>query len=871
MSQPIVPPSPAVRPGCGQWLALGGLAAWLAVVPVLVTPVVLYLGATPSPTNVQLGLTSPTNPILPAWAAGALGTLLGLGLHLAVLLPVWLAGRRRGSSFVGTWAGLGAVVAIYLALVALAQLPWPADAEDPFGPGCTRTAALQLGLTLSFLLLVGGSIEVRRHGGSLAAAWRALGLRLRPSGLVLPALCVALVASAITLWPWVVAGSLGSVGTTAMNAFQSLPRALGEELLFRGMALIWLWRAAGGESRPASADSGGGIVSGPAGSLAAAGSLLLFVAAQGGALLPTGDWSGLGRFVAALCLGLLFTELAVRAGGSIWPAVVAHFLYDWFHLAFVDPRTQAEILHWLALRWAVIVSGGLGLLLWLVRMGRQALRSPSAAPPGRAGRLVGRVVAVAVVVLAWGGVASLYLGLGAPGFHPDGFIITLDEQADLSPAAAIADPAERRAWVYATLVETAKRSQAPLRAELDRRNLPYRPHYLVNAIEVLARPDLRRTFARLPGVGSVLFQPGVRPYAYSRPFPGSSGWPNGVPWNVSQVGADQVWAAGYTGQGIVVGSADTGVDWDHPALKAAYLGWTGTGVDHNYHWYDPWDGRPTPFDDSGHGTHTTGTMVGQEEITTLGVAPGARWIACRNMRSGIGNPGSYVACMEFLLAPFPLGGDPLRDGDPARGAHVVNNSWGCPKREGCLPDTLLLAVDHLRAAGQMMVVSAGNEGPACSTVQDPPAIYDSVFSVGAIERSEDPATFTSRGPVTVDGSVRRKPDIVAPGVDILSSVPDGYELSSGTSMAGPHVAGAVALLWSAAPELIGDLDRTEALLITTAEPLAVSAEACTVGGDESHSNACPCGGESSGAVPNNVFGWGQVDIWAAVQAALAGP
>ena len=109
--------------------------------------------------------------------------------------------------------------------------------------------------------------------------------------------------------------------------------------------------------------------------------------------------------------------------------------------------------------------------------------------------------------------------LGAPGFHPDGFLIYLDEQADLGPAAAIADPVERRAWAYQALVETAERSQAPLRAELDRRGVSYRPHYLVNMIEVLERPGLRRAMARQPGVASVLFQPGVRPYPRGLPLP----------------------------------------------------------------------------------------------------------------------------------------------------------------------------------------------------------------------------------------------------------------------------------------------------------------------------------------------------------------
>jgi serine protease AprX len=193
---------------------------------------------------------------------------------------------------------------------------------------------------------------------------------------------------------------------------------------------------------------------------------------------------------------------------------------------------------------------------------------------------------------------------------------------------------------------------------------------------------------------------------------------------------------------------------------------------------------------------------------------------------------------------------------------VVNNSWGCHDKEGCQADTLRIAVDHLRAAGQMMVASAGNEGPACSTVTDPPALYDSAFTVGAIGQGDLVTGFSSRGPVAADGSDRIKPDIVAPGDMVRSSMPGGYGVNSGTSMAGPHVAGAVALLWSAEPALIGDIDRTESLLVETAQRLTVDA-VCA------RETVCACGGDLPGTVPNNVYGWGEVDVWAALQKLLA--
>ncbi|HHN93880.1 MAG TPA: DUF11 domain-containing protein, partial [Anaerolineae bacterium] len=220
---------------------------------------------------------------------------------------------------------------------------------------------------------------------------------------------------------------------------------------------------------------------------------------------------------------------------------------------------------------------------------------------------------------------------------------------------------------------------------------------------------------------------------------------------------------------------------------------------------------------------------------------------------GVGSPATYLECFEFFLAPYPVGGDPSQ-GDPDLAPDVTNNSWACPPSEGCSWNTLQAAVEAQRAAGIMTVVSAGNYGSAgCSTVEDPPAIYDAAYSVGATDSSDTVAGFSSRGPVTVDGSHRLKPDISAPGVSVRSSIPGGgYQNMSGTSMAGPHVAGAVALLWSAAPYLRSDITATEQVLNAGAFPR--------------YSTQC---GDPPDTVPNNVYGWGRLDILAAVQQALA--
>jgi subtilisin family serine protease len=209
--------------------------------------------------------------------------------------------------------------------------------------------------------------------------------------------------------------------------------------------------------------------------------------------------------------------------------------------------------------------------------------------------------------------------------------------------------------------------------------------------------------------------------------------------------------------------------------------------------------------------------------------------------------------MQFMLAPFPHGGNPFKDGDPSRAVHVMNNSWGCPTLEGCDPNALLEAANNLRDAGIFVVASTGNDGPNCSTIADPLSLYDSVFSVGAIDQNGDMADFSSRGPVRADGSGRVKPDIVAPGVNILSSTPEGtYASFSGTSMAGPHIVGVVALIWSAQPNLIGDISGTEKLIEETAQQYKGSL-----------SPGC-----FSGGIPSNAYGYGIVDVYAAVKQAL---
>ena len=444
------------------------------------------------------------------------------------------------------------------------------------------------------------------------------------------------------------------------------------------------------------------------------------------------------------------------------------------------------------------------------------------------------------------------------------FLVLLTEQADLRGAADQPNRTTRIQYVRDRLMAVAARTQAPVLAQLDALGVPHRAFYIANVIWAKGNRDQMMRIAAQTSVARLEANPNVRaiPEPAIDPLPVNRA-PNialGIETNISVTKAPIVWAMGYTGTGIVVGGQDTGYAWSHPAIKAQYRGWDGITATHDYNWHDSIHAAGNicgadsaiPCDDNTHGTHTIGTAVGDDGVgNQIGMAPGAQWIGCRNMNSGNGTPATYLECFEFFLAPYPLTGTPAQ-GDPSKAPDVTVNSWGCPPSEGCNTQSLALAVQAQRAAGIFTEASAGNSGSSCGSVRDPIAIYDDVFTIGATDNNAIIASFSSRGPVTVDGSNRPKPDLSAPGVNVRSSVPgNGYGFKSGTSMAGPHVAGAVALLWSARPLLRNQIDFTEALLRQSATPITVT--------------AC-----SSSGVPNNVYGAGWLNIAAAVTAAPEG-
>ncbi len=442
------------------------------------------------------------------------------------------------------------------------------------------------------------------------------------------------------------------------------------------------------------------------------------------------------------------------------------------------------------------------------------------------------------------------------------FLVVMDQAAQLD---ALQFQADRTASAMNALQATAQASQRGAIAQLrslaadPALDVRYRQYWIANVIAVWGkRPVLEAMAAR----------PDVRQIASNRPFrvalepagPEMPGAAQGIEWNIARVHAPDLWARGITGQGITYANADTGVYWEHPALKPHYRGWNGSSADHSYNWWDaihnqiaavpnkycPYSDQQ-PCDDQGHGTHVMGTGVGDDGAgNQIGMAPGAKWIACRNMDQGIGQPSAYMECLEFFIAPWDLH---QQNPNPALHADVISNSYSCTFSEGCTaPGVLNNAIENVRKAGIFMAVSAGNDGPACSSLAEPPAVEPDVVTVGAVDSANQIASFSSRGPVTVDGSNRQEPDLVAPGMGVRSSAFNGgYVLMEGTSMAAPHVAGAVALIWSAYPPLRHQVQQTEDFLKSTAIPLYPNATQI-------------CGSDTTTSLPNNVYGNGLLNL-----------
>jgi serine protease AprX len=473
------------------------------------------------------------------------------------------------------------------------------------------------------------------------------------------------------------------------------------------------------------------------------------------------------------------------------------------------------------------------------------------------------------------------------------FMVYLAQQADLSGAAALSTKDAKGRYVYERLTATAAATQPAVIATLANFGAPHNAFWISNTIWAKGNLALvqalasRTDVAAIHAVGRGALE--LPPQDAARD---DAKLVTAVEPGIERTRADQVWSLGHEGEGVIVAGADTGVRFTHNALREHYRGWGGSAAasTHDYNWHDAihipnWPPEPlnacnpggptglgqpspTPCDDDellggGHGSHTMGSMLGWDGgANHIGMAPKAKFIACRNMSNGVGAVPSYLECMQWFLAPTKVDGTAP---DPSKSPHVINNSWGCV--EGCPPEPNPLrdALIASRAAGIVYVASAGNDGDTCNTIVSPLARYPEAFTVGSTTHTTDLVSdFSSRGPSAADPNnlespLYTKPNISAPGSNIRSSLRGSdteYGSLSGTSMSGPHVAGLVALIISANPDLAGNVDRIEDIIESTAAP---------------KTTAEGCGGDSGTQVPNNTYGAGRIDALAAVTMALAEP
>ncbi|KAI9292726.1 subtilisin-like protein [Neoconidiobolus thromboides FSU 785] len=396
----------------------------------------------------------------------------------------------------------------------------------------------------------------------------------------------------------------------------------------------------------------------------------------------------------------------------------------------------------------------------------------------------------------------------------------------------------------------------------------YKSYYITNTIAVSSKKDMINEIEQLDNVEEI---------SSNRKFlvKGSNSNVNNeaiVLNEVNWTGDTSHWSIDYINASNISNSArrnaaelryanaDTGVQYDHPALVSNYLGALPDGTfDHNYFWWDANKkanssrpnskcgiNSPVPCGDDDHGTHTMSTVVGS---LNLGISPTTKWMACKNMDNNFGSPESYLGCLQFFLAPTKLDGT---DPKPELRPHVIGNSYTCPPSEGCSSTTFQYALKALKMAGILMSVSAGNSGAdGCGSIQYPPAIDPNSFTVGALNYNSDGrAYFSSMGPVPSRINLSGL-DIMAPGVNITgAALGSSYKSLAGTSMASPHVSGAALLIMAACPHLERKVDEVEILIRKTATPLY---------------SKLGCGGDIGTTYPNNEFGYGKINVGKAIE------
>lgn len=288
-------------------------------------------------------------------------------------------------------------------------------------------------------------------------------------------------------------------------------------------------------------------------------------------------------------------------------------------------------------------------------------------------------------------------------------------------------------------------------------------------------------------------------------------------YGLQKIGVPELRAAhpDLTGKGVRVGIIDTGIDSKHPEFTgriAAFRDFVGE--------------QKEGYDDNGHGTHVAGTIAGSGAGgTQIGVAPEATLVIGKAFTGGgSASLSSLVRAMEWM-------GDP--DGNAATNdrPRVVSNSWGGGPSADANKDPFYQLVLTWLELGIFPSFAAGNSGPGKGTVGSPGCLPPS-FAVAATDENDEAAVFSSRGPVkiVVDGKKMElvKPDIAAPGVGIYSAMPGGkYGKMSGTSMATPHVSGAIALVYQVKPN--ATIEEVKTILSKSADPLGTKDKNTTFG------------------------------------------
>ncbi len=451
-------------------------------------------------------------------------------------------------------------------------------------------------------------------------------------------------------------------------------------------------------------------------------------------------------------------------------------------------------------------------------------------------------------------------------------LIELKQKADLSKLDKSWSKKEKAQFVYTELSSLASQSQRNIIQYLKLNSIDYKSFYIINSIHAIINREQLNTLLLNNEINFIYYDQELRllPTVDNTLIKLQSRSPV-LSWGVERIEADKVWAAGYEGQGVTLAGEDTGYNWEVDGIKNKYRGFNSTNstVDHNYNWHDAIHhasplssdtinpcgySRTSPCDDHGHGTHTMGTMTASTENEAYGVAPKANWIGCRNMERGNGALSTYVECFEFFLAPTDLDG---LNPKPELAPSAINNSWYCSREEGCDPSNFAImeeVVNKLRASGVVVVVSAGNSGQVCGNISNPPGIFKSSFAVGSFAINDSISGFSSSGPVYNYKDTIIKPDVAAPGSDVLSRIHTNELASwSGTSMAGPHVAGLVALIISAYPALDGQVDKIEEIIKLSSRSIDANID---------------CQGSTLSARPNHVYGYGRILATEAVRLAI---